>query len=408
MQAAVDPFSINEKGIADRKAALELLVEDKPHYREKCKEFDKFTSFVASRQDIRLRRSSVFEALPGDVIDYFISRDVSGNGRTVVHKVDCETRGFSGTCACPSRLSAETVRTMVSKIRTMFYELGCAGPWNAESCTGNPADSRAVNQMVVAVQEEQAKAGCMVMSARRRALLPEKLKLLVHAMEEEAKRFQRQGKLVDFIRRKQDIAWLCVQYRSMNRGAELSALRIGNTVFGPNDCCVVFQFTFSKIMRDGSSNEFAVQAIPGDPTCPVEALKEYVKLSRLYLRWDWTVEGAFVFASFGASGVRSSVPVTAGAYAQRFQTYLVRAGLKEDETLHGLRAAGALTAALKGWTISEIMQQGYWKNPATALQYVGLLRLIVGEEFVRAVRASEGDFTVDVGSSIQNPYSWLP
>ena len=44
MQAAVDPFSINEKGIADRKAALELLVEDKPHYREKCKEFDKFIS----------------------------------------------------------------------------------------------------------------------------------------------------------------------------------------------------------------------------------------------------------------------------------------------------------------------------------------------------------------------------
>jgi hypothetical protein len=262
--------------------------------------------------------------------------------------------------------------------------------------------------MVAAVQEEQAKAGCMVMSARRRALLPEKLKLLVLAMEEEAKTFQKQRKLVDFIRRKQDIAWLCVQYRSMNRGAELSALRIGNTVFGPNGCCVLFQFTFSKIMRDGSSNEFAVQAIPGDPTCPVTALEEYVKLSRLYLGWDWSLEGAFVFASFGATGVRSSMPVTAGAYAQRFQTYLIKAGLKEDETLHGLRAAGALTAALQGWSISEIMQQGYWKNPATALKYVGLLRLIVGDEFVRAVRASEGHFTADVGACIQAPYGWFP
>ena len=32
-----------------------------------------------------------------------------------------------------------------------------------------------------------------------------------------------------------------------------------------------FQFTF------GSSDEFAVQAIPGEPTCPVAGLAEYVQ-----------------------------------------------------------------------------------------------------------------------------------
>ena len=89
-------------------------------------------------------------------------------------------------------MSAET--TMISKIRTRFYELGCAGPWNADTCSGNPADSRPVYQMVAAAQEEQAKAGCMVMSARRRALLPDKLKLLVLAMKEEARILQMKGK----------------------------------------------------------------------------------------------------------------------------------------------------------------------------------------------------------------------
>jgi hypothetical protein len=54
------------------------------------------------------------------------------------------------------------------------------------------------------------------------------------------------------------------------------------------------------------------------------------------------------------------------------------------------------------------MQQGYWKNPATALKYVGLLRLIVGDEFARAVRASEWHFTADAGSCIQAPYVRLP
>ena len=139
------------------------------------------------------------------------------------------------------------------------------------------------------------------------------------------------------------------------------------------------------------------------------ALKEYIILSRIYLQWDWnSAHGAYVFPTFGADGIRLPKPVTSKAYDQRFKTYLARAGLLEDESLHGLRAAGALTAALQGWSIAEIMQQGYWKCPATALKYVGLLQLTVGDEFVRAVRASEGDFTAVIGSCKQVPYGWVP
>ena len=404
--------TVDEEAIETRRVKLESLIEDKTHFRDKCKEVEWFQVFVKSRKDPRLRRASVFDAMPSDVIDFFIYRDVSGKGRTIVREYECQSRGFSGPCQCPKRMSAESVRTLVSKLRTRFYELGCAGPWNADTSSGNPADSRIVYQMVTAVREEQAKAGVMVMSARQRALLPQKLTDLVSFMQKEAKELLRQQKFVDFVRRKQDIAWLCVQYRSMNRGAELSALRIGNTVFGPNECCVIFQFTFSKIMRDGASNEFAVQALPeGDMTCPVRAMKDYILVSKIYLGWDWdTANGAFVFPSFGSSngGARSNTPVSAKAYGDRFKKYLSRAGLLEAESLHGLRASGALTKALMGWSIAEIMQQGYWKCPATALRYIGLLRLIVGDEFVRAVRSTEGDFSADIGLCPQNPYGFLP
>jgi hypothetical protein len=65
----------------------------------------------------------------------------------------------------------------------------------------------------------------------------------------------------------QDLAWLTVQYRTLNRGAELSSLRTENTAFGPNMCCVVFQICFSKVLQGGSVHEFGVSARPGDPTC---------------------------------------------------------------------------------------------------------------------------------------------
>ena len=56
------------------------------------------------------------------------------------------------------------------------------------------------------------------------------------------------------------------------------------------------------------------------------------------------------------------------------------------ESLHGLRAGGALFMALSGKSLADIMLQGFWKSPETARRYIGLLERIVGDEFARAVR----------------------
>ena len=86
-------------------------------------------------------------------------------------------------------------------------------------------------------------------------------------------------------------------------------------------------------------------------------------------------------------------PVSATTMGQRFRKHLERA--QEDigvtdpditESLHGLRAGGALFMALSGKSLADIMLQGFWKSPETARHYVGLLERIVGDEFARAVR----------------------
>ena len=87
------------------------------------------------------------------------------------------------------------------------------------------------------------------------------------------------------------------------------------------------------------------------------------------------------------------LPVSATTMGQRFRKHLERAqvdiGVTDPditESLHGLRAGGALFMALSGKSLADIMLQGFWKSPDTARRYIGLLENIVGDEFASAVR----------------------
>ena len=38
--------------------------------------------------------------------------------------------------------------------------------------------------------------------------------------------------------------------------------------------------------------------------------------------------------------------------------------------------------ALKGKDLRDIMAQGFWKSPKTAIHYIGMLHMVIGDEFV--------------------------
>ena len=192
----------------------------------------------------------------------------------------------------------------------------------------------------------------------------------------------------------QDVAWITIQYRTLNRGAELSELRTDTTIVGPNNSCIVFQVTLSKVIRGDGAQEFGAPALPNDPTCPVRAFLEYRAESNRELGWDWDTGSFPVFPYIGQRGDRLS-PVTPQAMGQRFHKHLERCNLTREaagserlviESLHGLRAGGALHMALRGKSLTDIMTQGFWKSPQTALKYIGILEELVGDEFKAAVR----------------------
>ena len=399
---AVELVKVKDELILERRYALCAAIALTSHSQSKDKEFASFERFLQGRTIEGLRRASAFQAIPNDVVDFLVFRDISGEGRTVVHRPECMTRPSSG-CDCPVRLSAESFRGIASRLRMRFYELGVCGAWNSTAGQGNPADSGLVAQIVKQVKEEQAKAGVNIMSARRRALLPEKLAKLISCLANKAnmafitamaqrKEYGGDLDMKPYLRVLQDSAWFAVQFRSLNRGNELSNLRTGGAIFGPNKSCVIFQFTFSKVMRDGGTHEFGVQAREGDVTCPVKNFGKYVTASSGMFGWDWNLDGAFVFDSFDKKGQRTGKPVTAAAMAQRFQNYLKEFGMDDSETtgvlgsLHGIRAGGALARALEGESLADIMLQGFWKSPSAALHYIGLLQMVIGDEFLEAIQ----------------------
>lgn len=382
--------SVDDGAIARRRAEVFAGVEDKAHEVSKHKEMDMFGVFLETRPTESLRRTSVFDASPADVVDFLVQRDLAGTGHTIVHERTCIVgEADQGTkCDCPKRLSNSAVHAMASKLKTRFAELGGGGEWSNVSFSGNPADSALVRKYTAAIQEEQGRACCVPVTARAKALLPEQLKALVCSIRNEAYTHITSDR-IKYLTALQDVAWITIAFRSLNRGAELSDLRVENTAIGPNDSCLLFQFTFTKVLRGGGANEFGVPALPNDVTCPIRAFKQYVQETSRLLAWDWDKDTRTpVFAIIGAQGIRSSVAVAPAAMNQRLQRHIAKCKAigNHKVTLHGLRASGALDMALRGVDLKDIMLQGFWKEPKTALHYIGLLEAVVGPEFTQALQ----------------------
>ncbi|CAB4021083.1 LIGHT-DEPENDENT SHORT HYPOCOTYLS 6 [Paramuricea clavata] len=90
-----------------------------------------------------------------------------------------------------------------------------------------------------------------------------------------------------------------------------------------------------------------------------------VDLTRGYLFRPTTPEG----------GIQDS-PFTSSAAEARLKLYLGHMGSDEGETLHGFRAGCAITLALTGADLPEIMQHVGWARRHTALHYMQLAKVL--------------------------------
>ena len=134
----------------------------------------------------------------------------------------------------------------------------------------------------------------------------------------------------------------------------------------PNDDGLLFNHVWGKTLRDGSDNVFGIKRNPQTTICPVHGIERYMlvaqqlklDLTQGYLFRPTTPQGAVIEASFSFSSAEA-----------RLKVYLQQMGCDSEETLHGFRAGCAITLALSGAELSEIMDHVGWSRRQTALYY---------------------------------------
>ena len=102
--------------------------------------FDQATSYSKQKDTLRKELEAFLSALPGhvslatvsprDICRFLVFKDK--DGRTQIHHNGCQFLGQRGkhTCACPLRLSYNTVDSYIGKLISIFHAIGRDGEWD--------------------------------------------------------------------------------------------------------------------------------------------------------------------------------------------------------------------------------------------------------------------------------------
>ena len=107
--------------------------------------------------------------------------------------------------------------------------------------------------------------------------------------------------------------------------------------------------------------------------CPIRGIEQYLDVAR-QMQIDLT--RGYLFRPTTPKGSVQDSPLTSSTAEARLKHYLTQMGANDGETLHGFRAGCAITLALTGADLSEIIQHVGWARRHTALYYMQLAKVL--------------------------------
>ncbi|CAH3151426.1 unnamed protein product, partial [Porites lobata] len=350
---------------------IELRLQQLLHY-------DQATSYKKQKDSLQRELEAFLGALPGfvtlatvtprDLCRFLIFKDK--HGKTQVHLNTCEFLGQRGkqSCGCPLRLSYKTVDSYIGKLRSIFHSIGRDGEWDKRLGLGNPASDKLVKDYLRLVTAEQLQA--RVTPKQATPFFVDKLTQLSKYLEGELARSK--SKLDRFIIAR-DQAYFKFAFFSGDRPGDLGQVKVPEILRFPNDDGFLFNHIWGKTLRDGDSNVFGVRRNPQSVICPVKGVEQYVEVAR-ELGVDLT-KGYLFRPTTSNNGVQDS-PFSSSAADARLKVYLKQMKADDGETLHGFHSGCAITLALTGADLSEIMEHVGWARRHTALYYLQLAKVL--------------------------------
>ena len=107
--------------------------------------------------------------------------------------------------------------------------------------------------------------------------------------------------------------------------------------------------------------------------CPVKAIETYVAVaSELRI----SVINGYLFRPTNPQGDIVNKRLASSTADERLKLCLKEAQIYEGETLHSFRSGSAITLALSGSKLADIMSHVGWNNKETALYYMKLAEVL--------------------------------
>ena len=276
-------------------------------------------------------------------------------------------------CECPKRLAFGTVDSLIGKLRAIFAESGRGAEWQSLLGVGNPASCRSVKNYLSNVREEQLKArvtprqaepilvnDLLVISEYIRALL-------LHSSTLRA---------IQIFMYARDQALFKALFFAGDRAADLLQVKVSDVLRFSDNSGLLFNHVWTKSLRSGDANVFAFKRGSNPLICPVRGLEMYFDVCKL-LRIN--LAPGFLFRSISKSGGVCISHLESSAAQARLSFYvsaLVGELSSSHLTVHGFRSGAAVSLALRGVSLSEIMDHIGWKSSKTALHYIKLKQVV--------------------------------
>ena len=332
-------------------------------------DFDRATSYAKQKDSLRKEFETFLASLPGhitpatvtprDICRFLVFKDK--NGKTQIHRNGCKYIGQAGryTCGCPVRLSYKTVDSYVGKLRAILHSIGRDGEWDKRLGLGNPASDKSVKDFLRLVTAEQLQA--RVTPRQATPFFVDKLTQLCSHLD---KKLRDSDRAIDRFVIARDQAYFKLVFFSGDRPGDLGQIKVPEILRFPNNDGLLFNHIWGKTLRDGDENVFGVRRNAQAEICPVRGIERYMEVTR-DIRVGLT--RGYLFRPITPDLGIKDAPFTSSAAESRLKGYLKEMNADNDETLHGFRSGCAITLALTGADLAEIMDHVGWTRRHTAL-----------------------------------------
>ena len=341
-------------------------------------DFDRATSYAKQKDSLQKEFESFLASLPGhvtlatvtprDVCRFLIFKDK--DGKTQIHRNGCDHIGKKGrfSCGFPIRLSYKTIDSYIGKLRVILHSIGRDGEWDKRLGLGNPASDKSVKDFLRLVTMEQLQA--RITPKQAAPFFVDKLTQLCLHLE---RKLQGSDKAIDRFIIARDQAYFKLAFFSGDRPGDLGQIKVPEILRFPNDDGLLFNHIWGKTLRDGDENVFGVRRNAQAEICPIRGIECYMEVTR-DMRVDLT--RGYLFRPVTPDLGIKDAPFSSSAAESRLKSYLREMNAGDGETLHGFRSGCAITLALTGADLAEIMDHVGWSRRHTALYYMQLAKVL--------------------------------